>query len=217
LLRQGKLRQALEDKSKFQLAAITAFYTAVKIHEPVMLEINMLLVVCRHAYTEDDFVSMEMDILSTINWRVSCHTAIDYARTLLELIHENKHLPSSIANDLLGDCKNQMGDVIAGIRFLCCKQSELSIYCVAFSLAKNKWLSLLEKQAIWVRLLESCDVDLSLMRGATSQQNLARASLFKPNTVSKLVISSQQHPSAEFSKYSTAGSSSLVCISCTAP
>ena len=214
---RGGSARALEDKSKFQLAAITAFYTAVKIHEPVVLGIDMLLVVCRHAYTEDDFASMEMDILSAINWRVSCHTAIDYARTLLELIREEEHLPSSIANGLLGDCEKKMGDAIADIRFLCCKQSELGIYCVAFSLSENKWLSLSEKEAIWVRLSESCDVDLSLMRGAASQQNLARASPCKPSTVSKLVISSQQQPSAVFSKYRTVGSSSPVCIFCTAP
>lgn len=77
---KGGSTRALEDKCKFQLAAITPFYTAVKIHEPVVLGIDMLLVVCRHAYTEVDFVSMEMDILSAISWRVSCHTAIDYAR-----------------------------------------------------------------------------------------------------------------------------------------
>ena len=41
--RGGSVR-ALEDKCKFQLAAITAFYTAVKIHEPVVLGIDMLLV-----------------------------------------------------------------------------------------------------------------------------------------------------------------------------
>ena len=212
---RGGSARALEDKFKFQLAAITAFYTAVKIHEPVVLGIDMLLVVCRHAYTEDDFVSMEMDILSAINWRVSCHTAIDYARTLLELFCEDEHLPSDIANGLLADCEKQMGDAIADVRFLCCKQSELGIYCVAFSLAENKWLSLSEKAAVWVRLSESCDVDLSLMGGADSHQYLAQASPCKPNTVSKLVISSQWQPSAAFSKYS-AGSSSPVCISDTA-
>ncbi len=79
---RGGSARALEDKSKFQLAAITAIYTAVNIHEPVVLGIDMLLVVCRHSYTEDNFVSMEMDILSAINWRVSCHTAIDYTRAL---------------------------------------------------------------------------------------------------------------------------------------
>ena len=212
---RGGSARALEDKCKFQLAAITAYYTAVKIHEPVVLGIDMLLVVCCHAYTKDDFVSMEMDILSAINWRVSCHTAIDYARTLLELFCEDEHLPSDIANGLLGDCEKQMGDAIADVRFLCCKQSELGIYCVAFSLAENKWLSLSEKAAVWVRLSESCDVDLSLMGGADSHQYLAQASPCKPNTVSKLVISSQWQPSAAFSKYS-AGSSSPVCISDTA-
>ena len=65
-------------------------------------------------------VSMEMDILSPISWRVWCHTAIDYAQALLELISEDAYLPSGIANSLLllgKCCEKQMGDAITDIRF----------------------------------------------------------------------------------------------------
>ena len=213
---KGGSTRALEDKCKFQLAAITAFYTAVKIHEPVVLGIDMLLVVCRHAYTEDDFVSMEMDILSAISWRVSCHTAIDYARALLELIIEDEYLPSGIAKSLLGDCEKQMGDAIADIRFSCCRQSELGIRCVAISLAESKLLSVSEIEAIWIRLSESRVVDQSSTGGAASRQYLTRTSPCKPNTVSKPRTSSQKQPTAAIPKYSTAGSSSPICISSTA-
>ena len=177
----GGSARALEDKCNFQLAVITTFYTAVKIHEPVVLGIDMLLVVCRHAYTKDDFVSMEMDILSAINWRVSCHTAMDYAWTLLELIR-GEHLPSGIADSFLGDCEKQMGNAIANIRSSCCNQYKLGICCVAFSLDKNKLPSFSETDAIWVRLSELCDVDLTSIGGAASQQYLARTSPCKLNT-----------------------------------
>ncbi len=213
---RGGSARALEDKCEFQLAAITAFYIAVKIHEPVVLGIDMLLVVCRHAYTENDFVSTEMDILSAIDWRVSCHTAIDYARSLLALIRDDQYI-FGIADSLLGDCEKQMSDAIADIHLSCCKQSEMGIYCVAFSLAENKWLSLSEKEAVWARLSELCDVDLPLMGGAASLRYpaLVHASPCKPNIVSRLGTSSQQQPAA-VSMYSVAGSSTPVCISCTA-
>ena len=213
---RGGSTRALEDKCKFQLAAITAYYAAVKNHEPVVLGIHMLLIVCCHAYTKDDFVSMEMNILSAINWRMSCHTVMDYARTLLELIRKDKHLPSGIANSLLNECEKHMGDVITNISSSCCNQPELGICCVAFSLGENKSLSLSEKDAIRIRLTELCDVDLTSEGGAASQQYLTRASPCKLNTDSKLGTTPQQMPTASIAKYSTAGPSSPTSVSCTA-
>ncbi|KAL3826236.1 hypothetical protein ACHAXA_006264 [Cyclostephanos tholiformis] len=215
---RGGSDRALRNKSDFQLAAITAFYIAVKINEPVVLGIDMLLIVCRRAYTEDDFVSMEMDILSAINWSVSYHTAMDYARALLELICEDECLPPCVARDLLGVCERRMDDAIADIDLSCLSRSELGTRCAARSLAENEFLSPVEKEAIWIRLSESLIVDQSSMEGVASFQYLARrASSFKPKViVSKLDSSSRQLSSADISTYSTAGSSSPICISCAA-
>ena len=211
---RGGAARALEDECKFQLAAITAFYTTVKIHEPVVLGIDMLLVVCRHAYTEDNFVSTEMDILSAIGWRVSCHTAMDYARALLELIREDVCLTSVIVRSLLSDCEWQMGVSIADIRFSCLKQSELGTRWVAISVAKNECLSLSEKEAALTLLSESCDINPSSIGGAASWQYLAHSSPCKSNIVSKLGVSSQQQPSVAISNYSNARSSSPNSIFC---
>ena len=211
---RGGAVRALEDECKFQLAAITAFYTAVKIHEPVVLGIDMLLVVCRHAYTKDDFLSMEMDILAAIDWRVSCHTAIDYARALLELIREDERLPYGIVRSLLSDCDRQMGVDIADIRFSCLKQSELGTRWVAISVAENECLSLPEKEAVLTLLSESCDINPSSIGSAASWQYLAHSSPCKSNTVSKLGVSSQQQPSVAISNHRTAGSSSPTSIFC---
>lgn len=211
---RGGAVRALEDECKFQLAAITSFYTAVKIHEPVVLGIDMLLVVCRHAYTEDEFESMEMDILSAIGWRVSCHTAIDYARALLELIREDECLTSVIVRSLLSDCERQMGVAIADIRFSCLKQSELGTRWVAISVAENECLSLSEKEAVLTLLSESCDINPSSIGGVAPWQYLAHSSPCKSNIVSKLGVSSQQQPSVAISNYSNAGSSSPTSIFC---
>ena len=39
----GKSAEALQNKQKFQLATITSFYMAVKIHEPVQIGMGMLI------------------------------------------------------------------------------------------------------------------------------------------------------------------------------
>ena len=150
---RGSSVRALKDKCTFQLAAITSFYTAVKIHEPIVLGLDSLLVIVRHAYTEDDFISMEQDILSAIDWRVSSHTAMDYARALLELIRED--LSSTAMNNLINDCEKQMHADIADIRYSCWTRSKLAVRCVTISLTKNESLSHSKKEFILNRLSES--------------------------------------------------------------
>ena len=48
---RGNSKKALKSKRKFQLAAITAFYTAVKIYEPFVLDLDVLTRICRGLYT----------------------------------------------------------------------------------------------------------------------------------------------------------------------
>lgn len=207
---RGDSARALEDKCKFQLAAITAFYTAIKIHEPVVLGIDSLLVIVRHSYTENEFLSMEKEILSAIEWRVSSHTAMDYARALLELINEDGCLSSADLNNLIGDCEKHMGDAVMDIHYSCYKRSELGIRCVITALAENETLSLSKKESILDRLSESCDVILS-----SSRQNIDRASPFKQYTVLKRRVSSQNQSTAAASNHITFASRSPICISCT--
>jgi hypothetical protein len=150
---RGSSVRALKDKCTFQLAAITSFYTAVKIHEPIVLGLDSLLVIVRHAYTEDDFISMEQDILLAIDWRVSSHTAMDYARALLELIRED--LSFTAMKNLINDCEKQMHADIADICYSCWTRSKLAVRCVTISLTKNESLSHSKKEFILKRLSES--------------------------------------------------------------
>merc|ERR1712151_923450 len=94
-------------KRKFQLAAITAFYIAVKIYEPVVIGIEMLESICRGTYTESDIVAMENDILISLGWRVSGHMSMDYVRHLLELVPEEFD-SESISDSLLRACQKHM-------------------------------------------------------------------------------------------------------------
>jgi hypothetical protein len=149
------------------LAAITAFYTVIKIHEPIVLGLDMLILLSRNAYSEADFVSMELDILSAIEWRVSYHTAMDFARTLLELIRSDGILPSVVIDRLIKDCESKMSAAITDISSSCCKPSELGIQNVEISLGELSELTATKKEAICIQILEACDVDLSL-KGDTS-------------------------------------------------
>ena len=169
---RGKSSLVLKDKLEFQLAAVTTFYTAVKIHEPVVLGVDVLVMLCRGIHTEADIVNMEMDILTALEWRVSCPNGMDFARAVCDLIRDDDDVPSYIADDILESCEKHMENAVADINFWCCKPSVLGISCVVSALAGSDVLTPEESQAIWARLHALCNFDLSSTDIAAAQQYL---------------------------------------------
>ena len=72
----------------FQLAAMTCFYTAAKIHEPESFEPWMLSKMSRGLYSPEQVEKMEMVILQAIGWRVNPPTALAFVREFLDMLPE---------------------------------------------------------------------------------------------------------------------------------
>jgi len=215
---RGNSREVLKSKCKFQLAAITSFYTAVKIYEPVVLGVDMLVQICRGTYAESDITSMESDILSALDWRVSCHTPMEFARHLLELLPEEQ-LSARDSERLLEDCQKNVEDTVVDIHFSCLAPSTVGINCLASSFANSQTLSLSEKKSMWTRLSELIHFDLSPREGMKSQGHLlSRTAPCKPNSATKLAALSQSN--AAVSAYSievcASSSASPTCVAQTA-
>lgn len=213
---KGNSRKVLRSKREFQLAAITSFYTAVKIYEPVVLGIDMLVQICRGTYTESDMTSMENDILTALNWRVSCHTPMDFARHLLELLPAE--LSSSHSAILLEDCQKNVDVAVTDIYFSCLTPSTLGISCLTRSLTNSRILSLSEEQIIWARLSEMCGFDLSSNEVMASRQRLlSHAPPCKSNSLSKLNAFPRSNAAVSLSSVNSGLSpSSVVCVTQTA-
>lgn len=190
---RGNSHEALTNKRLYQLAAITSFYTAIKISEPVVLGIDMLVQICRGTYKQSDIINMENDILSALNWRVSGHTPMDFARHLLELLTEQKQLSSHDSDSLLEICQKHVDFTISDIYFSSCTPSTVGISCLASSLVDCR-----QRHAIWATLSELCQFDLLPNEVIVAQQRLW--SHFSPpckksaDTVSKMTrkLSSSQ-------------------------
>lgn len=210
---KGNSRGVLRSKCKFQLAAITAFYTAVKIYEPVVLGIDMLIKICRGTYTESDIVSMEKDILTALEWRVSCYTPMDFARSLLQLLHDEE-VPLYVSDSLLQACQMHLDHAVTDMHLSChTPASSLGISCLASSLMESDALSLAEKQLIWGQFSEICDFDLSSKEVLAAQQCLlSHSSPFKPSNSSKCTSLLQQSNVT----HSANNTSSPICVSKTA-
>lgn len=94
-------REVLLDRGIFQLAAMTALYTTIKVHEPEAMEPNLVASLSRGAFNTDQIEAMEFVMLSAIQWRVHPPTAIAFIHQYLDLIPD--HLVSQEAREAVID------------------------------------------------------------------------------------------------------------------
>jgi len=202
---RGKSQQVLNSKANFQLAAITSFYTAVKIYEPVVLGMDILIQICRGTYSEFDITSMENEILNALDWRVSCFTPMEFARHLLELLPGEEDA-SCQSNVLLEECQKNVDYTISDMYFSSFAPSVVGIGCLASALTKNSSLSLSEKQTIWSRLSKSKEEACQLF-DLSSKEVIAVIHRLNPPTSSQSSVSSSKLTTKSSSSSSSSSSS----------
>ncbi|KAL7538960.1 hypothetical protein ACHAXR_012497 [Thalassiosira sp. AJA248-18] len=216
---KGKSQDALENQYKFQLAAITSFYIAVKIYEPVELDVATLAKLCKGYYAESKILSMETDILFALEWRVSCPTPMDFVMHLLEL------LPEKISTEgLLVASQKHVEHTSTDFYFTFCKPSVVGASCLASCLAGTDILSSSERQAFWLQIARITDlIDVMEAQNKLSERIpiCKPASLTKKSSsitsklsssiTSKVALFTQQRKTA-----AALGESSPVCITQTA-
>jgi len=156
---QGKSAEALRNKHQFQLAAITAFYMAVKLHEPVQLGIHELVRLCRGLYEKGAIVEMELDILHSLKWRVcmSATTPLEYVRHFMQLLP----MSASTADVILENATKYAECAIANLAFSACRVSAVGIACLAGALHDTEALTSLEKESIWHQLATKVNFDIA--------------------------------------------------------
>ncbi|KAL7534563.1 hypothetical protein ACHAXR_005953 [Thalassiosira sp. AJA248-18] len=150
---KGKSQEALENQYKFQLAAITSFYIAVKINEPVELDVAKLAKLCKGYYEESKILSMETDILFALEWRVSCPTPMDFVMHLLELLPETINTGA-----LLEASQKHVEHTSTDFYFTFCKPSVVGASCLASCLAGTDILSSSERQTFWLQIARITDL-----------------------------------------------------------
>lgn len=90
-----RAEQVLNCRKQYQLASMTTLFMAIKINEPIMIDMNLLTDLSKGLYTHDDFKQMEMDILFALNWRVNGPTAQAFMVHILALLKEQISITSS--------------------------------------------------------------------------------------------------------------------------
>lgn len=83
-----RAQQVINCRRKYQLASMTTLFMAIKINEPVIVEIPMLSDLGKGLYTTGDFRQMETDILVALNWRMHGPTAQEFVLHLLTIMKQ---------------------------------------------------------------------------------------------------------------------------------
>lgn len=76
--RSERALQVSRNRNEFQLAMMTCLYTAIKLHEPKVIDMKLLVELSRNSYTQEDFKQMEVDLLTSLNWLLNGPTAISF-------------------------------------------------------------------------------------------------------------------------------------------
>lgn len=76
----------IEDSATFQLACMTALYSAIKIHEEKAISPEVLSSISRGFYSKRDMEEMEWKMLNALKWRVNVPTPLAFVREFLTVL-----------------------------------------------------------------------------------------------------------------------------------
>jgi hypothetical protein len=81
--------EALLDRQQFQLAALAAVYTAVKVHEQQALTPALVAKLSNGAFATEDIEEMERRMLQALKWKINPPTTMDFVRNFLSCIPDD--------------------------------------------------------------------------------------------------------------------------------
>jgi len=148
-----KGRSALCNRKEYQLAAMTALYIAIKLHEPLEMETSLLADLSRGCYTEMEFVDMECIMLQAIKWRVNGPTCLSFVAHFLALLPSAVH--RSVADSIMEYSRFMTELAVAEQSFVTFKPSEVALAAVLNAVeGMDKTLFPIKTQAKFIRYLE---------------------------------------------------------------
>jgi hypothetical protein len=106
-----RAKQVMKCRKEYQLASMTCLFMAIKINEPVMIDMNLLTELSKGIYTQSDFQRMETDILFGLNWLVNGPTPLSFAVHIISLMkyQQQEQQPRSV---ILFDYKKLLESVV---------------------------------------------------------------------------------------------------------
>ena len=145
--------EALCNRKQYQLAAMTALYIAIKLHEPLEMETSLLADLSRGCYTEMEFVGMEQTILQALEFRVNGPTPLGFVQHIMALIPNTVH--PTVAALIMDYARYQTELAVSEQSFVDIKPSEIALAAVLNAIeGMDTTLLPLKVQGKFVRSIE---------------------------------------------------------------
>jgi hypothetical protein len=155
----GKSHEALKCTQAFQMSVITSFFMAIKIHEPTVLGIELLVKLCRGVYKESDIIATENEILSALEWRVYASSTgpMEYVRHFVVLLP----VCVDVADLILENAAARIDVATSDIFFSTCRASSVGMACLAGALDDMLLMPSSDKEALWKELSSKLKWDIA--------------------------------------------------------
>lgn len=163
--------EALCNRKQYQLAAMTALYISIKIHEPLEMETSLLADLSRGCYKEMEFVGMEQTILEALEFRVNGPTPLGFVQYILALIPNSVH--PTVAALIMDYARYQTELAISEQSFVDIKPSEIALAAVLNAMeGMDTTLFPLKAQGKFVRNIERY-AQISVIKAERTQARLS--------------------------------------------
>ena len=100
-------RLFLQDREKYQLLALSAFYIAIKINEPVAFDSDLVAAISQGMYSKEEVETTELLLLHGLRWRMCAPTSVQFANHILSLILPQVDIQESTWGFILDEVKYQ--------------------------------------------------------------------------------------------------------------
>lgn len=201
-----KGEEALCNRKLYQLAAMTALYIAIKLHEPLEMETSLLADLSRGCYTEMEFVGMEQTILSALEFRVNGPTPLGFVQHFVAMMPKTVH--PAVTDLLLDYARYQTELAVSEQSFASIKPSEIGLAAVLNAMeGMDQTLMPPNEQGRFIRLIEK-NTELFVEEAERAQSKL---SLLMVSMISKdyeRIMNSMDNESGE-AEYEKGGKQSL--------
>jgi hypothetical protein len=123
-----KGREALRSRKSYQLAAMTAVYIAIKLHESLNLDISLMAELSEGCCTEMEFVRMERNILHALKWRFNDPIVIGFVQRYMVFLPST--VDPAVCNLIFDYARYQTELAVGEQKLVATKPSELAFAAV---------------------------------------------------------------------------------------
>lgn len=145
-------RDVLKNLKEYQLFAMTSLYMAMKLNEPLPMDLSQFVDLAKGCYVAKEIIATETRILTALDWKIQNATAIVFCVHFLLLLPDSVH--PAVSEAILDYAKYQTELAIFNCKLLTHKVSHVALAAILNALKgiSSKMLNENEKRGLLLQI-----------------------------------------------------------------